>query len=74
MKRIELFEFEDFDWFPNQLRSYITGLIKVLLEITGKPIWWMAAFPVNGLGVNTEGDILGLSPGDTDDPNAWGHK
>ena len=29
---------------------------------------------VLGLGVNTKGDILGLSPSDNDDPNNWGHK
>ena len=28
---------------------------------------------VLGLGVNTEGDILGLSPGENDDPNNWNH-
>lgn len=29
---------------------------------------------VVGLGVNTEGDIIGLSPGDSDDPKNWEHK
>ena len=28
---------------------------------------------VLGLGVSTEGDILGLSPGDNDDPDNWNH-
>ena len=28
---------------------------------------------VVGLGVNTDGDILGLSPNDSDDPDNWGH-
>ena len=28
---------------------------------------------LNGLGVTTDGDILGLSPPDTDDLNAWKH-
>lgn len=28
---------------------------------------------VLGLGVNTDGDILGLSPNDSDDPDNWGH-
>jgi hypothetical protein len=28
---------------------------------------------VLGLGVSTEGDILGLSPGDSDDPANWTH-
>ncbi|SDE58190.1 carboxymuconolactone decarboxylase family protein [Kordiimonas lacus] len=28
---------------------------------------------VLGLGVTTDGDALGLSPGDNDDPDNWGH-
>ncbi len=28
---------------------------------------------VIGLGVNTDGDIIGLSPNDSDDPNNWEH-
>ena len=28
---------------------------------------------VLGLGITTEGDALGLSPGDSDDPDNWGH-
>ena len=28
---------------------------------------------VVGLGVNTDGDIIGLSPNDSDDPENWGH-
>ena len=28
---------------------------------------------VLGLGVSTQGDVLGLSPGDSDDPNNWHH-
>ena len=28
---------------------------------------------VTGLGINTDGDIIGLSPGDNDDPDNWGH-
>ena len=28
---------------------------------------------VLGLGVDTEGDVLGLSPGDSDDPENWRH-
>ncbi len=29
---------------------------------------------VLGLGINTEGDILGLSPNNSDNPNDWNHK
>ncbi len=28
---------------------------------------------VLGLGVDTDGDIIGLSPGDSDDPDSWSH-
>lgn len=28
---------------------------------------------VLGLGVTTEGETLGLSPGDSDDPDNWAH-
>lgn len=29
---------------------------------------------VLGLGINTEGDVLGLSPNNSDNPNDWNHK
>ncbi len=29
---------------------------------------------VNGLGVTTKGDIIGLSPNDSNDPDNWSHK
>ena len=29
---------------------------------------------VVGLGVDTKGDIIGLSPNNSDDPNSWGHQ
>lgn len=29
---------------------------------------------VVGLGVNTDGDIIGLSPNQSEDPNDWGHQ
>lgn len=29
---------------------------------------------VLGLGVHTDGDIIGLSPGNSEDPNDWNHK
>ena len=29
---------------------------------------------VLGLGVNTEGDVIGLSPGDSNDPDNWSHE
>ncbi|MFK8103670.1 MAG: class I SAM-dependent methyltransferase [Saprospiraceae bacterium] len=35
MKRIQLFEFEDFSWFPDWLRSALTRLIVVLLKLLG---------------------------------------
>jgi len=35
MKRIQLFEFEDFPWFPSTLRSTMTKLIVVLNKLMG---------------------------------------
>lgn len=35
MKRKELFEFEDFDWLPNNIRVGITNLIRLLHKIVG---------------------------------------
>ncbi|QCX02216.1 hypothetical protein FGM00_19615 [Aggregatimonas sangjinii] len=35
MKRIQLFEFEDFDWFPNWLRTCMTNLIIILSKMIG---------------------------------------
>ena len=29
---------------------------------------------VLGLGINTDGDIIGLSPSDSDDPDNWSHR
>ena len=29
---------------------------------------------VLGLGINTEGDVIGLSPGDSTDPDNWSHE
>ncbi|NJB71166.1 hypothetical protein GGR42_001628 [Saonia flava] len=35
MKRIQLFEFEDYDWFPTWLRTCMTNLINVLHKLLG---------------------------------------
>lgn len=35
MKRLELFEFEDFNWLPNVIRTGVTNLIKVLHRLIG---------------------------------------
>ncbi len=35
MKRIQLFEFEDFDWFPSWLRTCMTNLIVILQNMMG---------------------------------------
>ena len=37
MKRIQLFEFEDFSWFPSWLRACMTNLIVVLQRMIGVP-------------------------------------
>lgn len=35
MKRLELFEFEDFEWLPDSIRTGVTNLIKVLHGLVG---------------------------------------
>ena len=35
MKRVQLFEFEDFDWFPTWIRASMTNLIAVLHRMLG---------------------------------------
>ena len=35
MKRIQLFEFEDYKWFPSWLRTCMTNLIIVLHKMLG---------------------------------------
>lgn len=37
MKRVQLFEFEDFDWFPSWIRAAMTNLIVVLHKMMGTP-------------------------------------
>lgn len=37
MKRIQLFEFEDFNWFPSSIRTSMTNLIVVLQKMMGTP-------------------------------------
>lgn len=37
MKRLELFEFEDYNWLPKFIRNAITNLIQVLHKISGTP-------------------------------------
>jgi len=33
MKRIQLFEFEDFNWFPNWLRKCLTRMMVVMHKL-----------------------------------------
>ena len=37
MKRLELFEFEDYSWLPSLIRNGVTNLIQVLHTISGSP-------------------------------------
>ena len=62
-------------------KSYIEGLrVKgfsdgEILEINQVVSYFnYANRTVLGLGCNTRGDILGLSPGNSSDPNDWSHK
>ena len=35
---------------------------------------WMLVAGVLGLGISTDGDILGLSPNNSDKPDDWNHR
>ncbi|MFK7771911.1 MAG: hypothetical protein AB8F94_07220 [Saprospiraceae bacterium] len=35
MKRLELFEFEDFPWFPKGIRTSMTNLIVIFYKMMG---------------------------------------
>jgi uncharacterized peroxidase-related enzyme len=60
---------EDID----QLRSagFNDGEILEINQVTA--YFAYANRTVLGLGINTEGDIIGLSPGDSSDPDNWSH-
>ena len=36
-------------------------------------LWALALAVMLGLGCSTDGDILGLSPNDSDNPDDWSH-
>ena len=57
----------------NKLRSagYSDGEILEINQVSS--YFNYANRTVLGLGCSTEGDILGLSPNNNDDPNDWGH-
>lgn len=35
LKRVQLFEVEDFNWFPKSIRNSMTNLIMVLMKMLG---------------------------------------
>ena len=40
MKRIQLFELEDYPWFPHWLRACLTRLMVVMHQLLGTPADW----------------------------------
>ena len=62
MKRIHLFEFEDFDWFPSFLRNYMTDFLQFL---TNKTKLFKAIIPILEKGIDkSEGNqIIDLGSG-----------
>lgn len=47
----------------------------VVLEINQVVAYFACAnHTVLGLAWSTEGDVIGLSPGNSDDPDDWGHR
>lgn len=60
------------DWLAMQSAGYSDGEI---LEVNQVIAYFnYANRTVLGLGVSVEGDVLGLSPNDSDDPDNWGHQ
>ena len=51
-----------------------TGRIGRKLSLSVKILVSLIAALVLGLGVTTDGDILGLSPGNSDNPDDWSHR
>ena len=52
--------------------GYSDGEILEINQVTA--YFTYANRTVLGLGCNTEGDIIGLSPNNSDDPNDWSHR
>ena len=51
--------------------GYTDGEILEINQVTA--YFSYANRTVLGLGCSTDGDIIGLSPGNSQDPNDWGH-
>lgn len=62
MKRIQLFEFEDFDWFPQWLRRCITRLILVMHNLLGTSEK-VSKLIAKGLQESTSSSVLDLCSG-----------
>lgn len=58
----------------NELRvnGFSDGEILEINQVTA--YFGYANRTVLGIGVNTDGDLIGLSPNDSDDPDNWGHQ
>ena len=58
--------------FPLRKAGLSDGEILEINQVTA--YFAYANRTVLGLGISTEGDILGLSPGNSDDPDDWSHR
>jgi len=62
MKRIQLFEFEDYSWFPNWLRIYLTRMMVVMHKLLNTSEE-MAELVRRGLKYTTHNNIIDLCSG-----------
>lgn len=67
MKRIHLFEFEDFAWFPGWLRRCMTRLITVMHDLLGTPEK-VAGLTARALAKTGSSTILDLCSGSRGQP------
>jgi uncharacterized peroxidase-related enzyme len=60
------------DVAPLRAAGFDDGEVLELNQVTA--YFAYANRTVLGLGIDTAGDIIGLSPGDSDDPDNWSHR
>ena len=65
-------ELSESDIYSMRAAGFDDGEILEINQVTA--YFAYANRTVLGLGINTDGDIIGLSPGDSDDPDNWSHR
>jgi uncharacterized peroxidase-related enzyme len=65
-------DLSEHDIVPLRAAGFDDGEVLELNQVTA--YFAYANRTVLGLGIDTAGDIIGLSPGDSDDPDNWSHR